>query len=52
MATSGFGSDAVNGSSKGIAMCQIAVIIQELLLSAIGTKQTFQPTPIDVSFQG
>ncbi len=29
-------SDAVDGSSTGIAMCQIAVVIQELRMSANG----------------
>jgi hypothetical protein len=35
--------DAVDGSSTGIAMCHIAVIVEENQMSAIGTKQTFQP---------
>jgi hypothetical protein len=35
--------DSVDGSSTGIAMYQIAVVIQERLMSASGTKQTFQP---------
>jgi hypothetical protein len=44
------GVDAVDGSSTGIAMCQIAVVIQERLMSASGTKQTFQPMPCDVRY--
>ena len=31
-----FDIDAVDGSSTGIAMCQIAVVIQELRMSANG----------------
>jgi hypothetical protein len=42
--------DAVDGSSTGIAMCQIAVVIQERLMSAYGTKQTFQPMPRHARF--
>jgi hypothetical protein len=44
------GVDAVDGSSTGIAMCQIAVVIQERLMSAYGTKQTFQPMPRHARF--
>ncbi len=33
--------DAVDGSSTGIAMCHIAVVIQERRMSPCGTKETF-----------
>jgi hypothetical protein len=32
--------DAVDGSSTGIAMFQCAAVVQELRMTAIGTKQT------------
>jgi hypothetical protein len=44
--------DAVDGSSTGIAMCHIAVVIQKQRMSAYGTKQTFQPMGIYVRFRG
>jgi hypothetical protein len=36
--------DAVDGSSTGIAMCQIAPAIQSRPMSLIGTLQTSMPT--------
>jgi hypothetical protein len=41
-------SDAVDGSSTGIAMYHIAVP----QMSVVGTKQTFQPMRIYVCFRG
>jgi hypothetical protein len=42
--------DAVDGSSTGIAMCGIEVVIREQQMSAVGTKQTFQPVRFYVRY--
>ena len=44
--------DAVNGSSTGIAMCHILVFLGKYRMSAIGTKQTFQPVRLMSAFGG
>jgi hypothetical protein len=45
-------SDAVDGSSTGIAMCQGEVVNQELRMTDFGTKQTFQPMRVYVRYWG
>ena len=40
--------DAVDGSSTGIATCHIAVSIQKLLMSGVGTKGTKRKSQRDV----
>ena len=40
------------GSSTGIVICQGEVVNQELRMSAIGTKQTFQHLTIYVRYWG
>jgi hypothetical protein len=47
-----FGFDAVDGSSTGIAMCQIAASIQSPSMSLIGTKQTLIATPSMSALRG
>jgi hypothetical protein len=44
--------DAVDGSSTGIAMCHISMIIQELTTTAFGTKQTSDAVRNNVRFWG
>jgi hypothetical protein len=44
--------DAVDGFSTGIAMCQIAVVIQEQRMTAIGTKRTLLAASLHVRFRG
>jgi hypothetical protein len=44
--------DAVDDSSTGIAMCRIAVVIQEPRMTDVGTKRTFQPVQFYVCFRG
>jgi len=42
----------VDGSSTGIAMCQIAVVIQEQRMTANGTKQSFSDHNRNDRFRG
>ena len=42
--------DAVDGSSTGIVMCHIVVVIQERRMSPCGTKQTLKGIVQDGSF--
>ena len=44
--------DVVDGSSTGIAMCQIAVVIQEQRMTANGTKQSFSDHNRNDRFRG
>jgi hypothetical protein len=45
-------SEAVDGSSTGIVMCQGEVLVDDPPMSAYGTKQTFQPMWVYVRFRG